>query len=231
MSLQYELNVNKLTTPNSYAARVRPRATIGTDALAAAIGGATTFSAPDVKAVLLALAVQVQSELLAGNWVQIDGLGIITTSLKARVPAITDPLPADATAEIGFRADAQLRAQVQTQAQYERIEASDQSPLLLTCAAQTGGGINALAPSDVVQIIGDRLKCKVSLLDEGVFFVDPTGPATRVTNYLYNADKQLQFATPPGLSAGINYRLEVRNRRKSSIALRTASWPSPVNAT
>ena len=230
MSIEYELSLNKLTTPDSYAARVRPRATTGTAALAAAIAGSSTMSEADVAGVLMALAAQVQTELLAGNWVQIDGLGILTTSVKARLATITDPLPSDASIEIGYRADSTLREQVQTQASFERIEATDQSPLLLTLTAQTGPGLGGVGPGDVLQFIGDRMKVRPAASDEGVFFTDATGTATRVTNYLHNTDKELQFAVPSGLTPATSYTVQVRARVRGSNTLRSTTWGTPVAA-
>jgi Domain of unknown function (DUF4469) with IG-like fold len=167
----------------------------------------------------------VQAELLAGNWVAIEGIGIVTTSIRAKVPTITDPLPADTTVEIGFRADNPLRQRIRAQAQYERIDPADQNPLLLTLTAQTGGGLGGVNAGDVLEFIGDRMKLDPLEADEGIFFEDGTNAPVKVTNYLYIADKRLQFAVPAGLISGGSYTLVVRARRKNSVATRSASWP------
>lgn len=160
MSIEYELSLNKLTTPPSYAPRVRPRATTDLAAL--------------------------------------DGIGIVTTSVRAKVPAITDPLPADASIEIGFRANRDLRDQIQTQAHIERVEPGDHAPLLLRLA-QTGPGVGGLGAGNVLQFIGARMKFDPAAPDEGVFFLSPSLATIRAANKLSIGDKKLQFAVPAGL--------------------------------
>jgi len=230
MSIQYDLSLNKLTTPASYAPRVRPRATTDTAALAAAIASTSSQSVADVQAVLISLAAQVQTQLLAGNQVQIDGLGIISATLRGRVPGPTDPLPDDATIEVGYRADNPLRKALQTQGQLERVDPENLAPLLLVLEAETGAGLLSLAAGDVLRLSGDRLKVNVAAADEGAFLISDVGTANRVTNYLSNGDKELLFAVPATLNASTTYTLWVRNRRKGSIALRSSAWPTPVVA-
>lgn len=226
MSIEYELSLNKLTTPPSYSPRVRPRATIGPAQLAAAISSATTMNEADVAGVLIALAEQVQTQLLAGNWVALDGIGILTTSLTGRLATPTDPLPEDSTLELGYRADSPLRARLRAAATYERIDPADQAPLLLTLTIKVGGILPDVVTNNVLELLGDRLGLDPAQLDEGVFLVPATGPALRVTNYLQNGDKKLLFALPGGITDSTEYTLQVRNRRQNSVSLRTTSWPT-----
>jgi predicted histone-like DNA-binding protein len=226
MSIQYELSLNKLTTPPSYTPRVRPRATIGLDQIAQRIADASTLSPADIHATLVAFTELIESELLAGNWVALEGIGIITTSLSGRIAGPTDPLPEDSKVEIGFRADNRLRKNLRANADRERIDPSDQAPLLLALNLKVGSVLPDIAPTNVLELEGDRLKINESELDEGVFLVPPGAAALRVVNYLSNGDKKLLFALPTGLASGEAYTLQVRNRRTRSIVLRTTTWPT-----
>ena len=228
MSIEYELSLNKLTTPPSYAPRVRPRATTGLAALGQRIAGSSTVAPADVQAVLVGLTEQIEADLIAGNWVALDGIGIITSSLKGRLASPTDPLPAGSEVEIGFRAEPRLRKNIRANAIYTRIDPSDQAPLLLTLTLKVGGDPGHISASNVLEILGDRLKIDLASADEGAYLVPASGPALRITNYLHNGDKQLLFALPDGITDGTDYTLQVRNRRKGSITLRTASWPAPL---
>jgi nucleoid DNA-binding protein len=226
MSIEYELSVNKLTTPPSYAPRVRPRATTGLEALAQRIADASTLAPADVQATLVAFTELIESELIAGNWVQLDGIGIITTSLTGRLAGPTDPLPEDSKVEIGFRADNRLRKNLRANAQFTRIDPSDQAPLLLALSVKVGIILPDIRTNDVLELLGDRLSVDESKPDEGAFLVPATGPALRATNYLSNGDKKLLFAVPGGITDNTEYTLQVRNRRQNSVALRTTSWPT-----
>lgn len=225
MSLEYELSLNKLTTPDSYSPRVRPRATTGLQAIGQRIAAASTLAPADIQATLVAFTELIESELIAGNWVSLDGIGIITSSLTGRLAGPTDPLPADSKVEIGFRADGRLRRNVRANAELTRIDPSDQAPLLLTLAMKVGIALPSVTVPSVLELLGDRLRIDESKPDEGVFFAESGGSPQRVTNYLHNGDKQLLFAVPDGIADGVEYTLQVRNRRKGSVTLRTTSWP------
>lgn len=228
MSIQYELALNKLTTPPSYTPRVRPRATINLTTLGARIAASSTVAAADVQAVLRGLTTQIEADLLAGNWVALDGIGILTSSLTGRVPTPTGPLPANSKVQIGFRADTTLRTNLQTDAQLTRVDPSDQSPLLLTLTAESGDGLGSILPGNVLRLQGDRLKVNTTMIDEGVFFVPASGPAIEVDTFLGNGDKELLFIVPSVAGGAVSYTLEVRSRRKGSTALRTSAWPTPL---
>jgi hypothetical protein len=228
MSIQYELSLNKLTTPASYAPRVRPRDTLDLATLGAQIAGSSTLALADVQAVLTSLTEQIQAGLLAGNWVALDGIGIITSSLTGRLPTPTSPLPSESQVDIGFRADTRLRKNLRANAHFERLEPTPQAPLLLTLVAESGGGLGSIAAGDVLRLSGDRLRVHPAVASEGVFLVGTTGSPIKVENYLENGDKQLLFVLPSLAGGSSSFTLEVRARRENSTTLRTTAWPAPL---
>ena len=228
MPIEYEVALNKLTTPASYTPRVRSRGTVTTAELIRDISAQSTLSEADARAMLIALAERVAAELRAGNSVSIDGIVQLTPTLSAKLAGPTDPLPADATIGIGARVDVKLVNGLRSDASLTRVEAANLSPSLLTVTATTGA-LTALAADNILEIKGERLSFDPTQSDEGAFFVPPSGPAVRATNYLDKGDKRLRFAVP-ALTSGTSYTLEVRKRSKGSQTLRSGAWATSLVA-
>ncbi len=191
MPIEYEVALNKLTTPTSYAARVRPQYTVRLNDLLKDIASSCTVTPADINAVVTAFIDRVQTELARGNNVSIDGLGIYGVRIKAKMAQLTDPLPSDYKILVSVRPDRGIVQSVRGMASLARVEQTSKAPLLLVLTAWIGS-VFAANPGSVYEIVGDRLAFDPAEPDEGVFFVPvSTGSAVRATNYLYRGEKRV----------------------------------------
>jgi nucleoid DNA-binding protein len=230
MSINYEPALNKLTTPVTYSARVKPKNTIVLDDLLQAISTSCTLSASDVAATVMNFIAQIQIELLKGNSVNIEGLARFGTSISAKMTSPTVDLPADAVVNVTAQAASGLLKAVRSGASVTRVATPSLAPDLLEVSAYTGS-LTTLVAGTVMEIKGARLNFDASHNDEGVFFVKASdGTATRAAIFMNSGSKKLTFIVPSGLpTAGTAVRLEVRARRERSTLLRTGSWPTLLN--
>lgn len=227
MPIAYEVVLNKLTTPDSYAPRVKPKNTVTLANLLKDISAASTLAPADVEATVVAFIERVQAELIRGNQVKVDGLAIFSASIKAKLASPNADLPAGAKVNVNVKAHPGITKAVREGASLERVEASSQTPNLASVVAITGM-LDELVENNVIEITGSRLKFDPSKSDEGVFFVPPSGPALRASTYINLGDSKITLVVP-ALSIGtVSYTLQVRSRRKNSLILRTGSWPTPI---
>ena len=105
-----------------FHARVVRKQTIETEALIEEIHERCTLSKGDIKAVLSELHDALKTHLLAGNNVNIKGLGVYSLSLEAPKDANPDKTHAQniKVKRIEFRADRQLRNEIIAEARFER---------------------------------------------------------------------------------------------------------------
>lgn len=229
MPIAYEVVLNKLTTPDSYAPRVKPKNTVTLSGLLKDISAASTLAPADIEATVVAFIERVQAEIIRGNQVKVDGLAIFSASIKARMAAVTDPLPADAKVNVNVKAHLGITSAVRSEATLERTETSSQAPNLTSVSAITGS-LDELVETNVVEITGSRLNFDSTKSDEGVFFVPSSGVTSRATTYINKGDTKITFVVP-AISVGmVSYTLQVRSRRRGSLTLRTGSWPTPVTS-
>ncbi|MEI6513795.1 MAG: hypothetical protein WCO51_11070, partial [bacterium] len=170
MSIDYEVTLNKLTTPASYSARVKPKNTVVLDDLLTAISASCTLAPSDVAATVMNFITQVKSELLKGNSVHIDGLATFGTSISAKMATPTSDLPVDYQVKVNVNASRGLLDEVRDAANVTRISAPSLAPDLLTLTAVTGT-LTSLLVNNTLTLEGDRLSFDPSHNDEGVFFV------------------------------------------------------------
>lgn len=225
-NIEYEIQPNKLTTPLSYAARVRTRGTISRAQFALQIAHRGGL---DVSSVLALWSLQhriLTENLRAGMNVEVDDLCIASLSLSGKLDGPTSPLPADAQLYVSLRADARLVEAVRVGASLTRIQPSNLAPQIVQVGALIGS-LQTLQSDNAIQIEGYRQTFDATRPDEGVFLVPQDGtPAIRATNYLTQGDRKLIFAVPV-LPSNTDFQLEIRARTKNSKAtapLYTGIW-------
>lgn len=231
MSIEYETAINNLTEPASYSLRTRPRDTVSTERLAALVAGSTSMSPADVLAVLTAAGSVILDQLLAGNSVQVDGFGILGTSLRGKLSSPTDPLPDDVGVDVTYRSAPELLDQLRARAEFTRIDPSNQNPLLLSLTSVSGPTLPLIKSGTVLRLEGDRLKVNVGELNERAAFITSTGTQLTVATYVNNGDRELTFIVPDGIVADTGYTLTIFNRRRRSVQLRSSSWHTELIGT
>ena len=103
----------------------------------------------------------------------------------------------------------------------EKVEASSPQPTPITFKDIVSGTTNeTLSPSGVGEISGSRLKLDLGDEEQGVFFIDSDGTATKSATIIRNKPSNLIFMIPAGLPTG-EYRVEVRARLRSGSALKS----------
>ena len=112
-----------------YHARVVTKQTIDSDDIVRQIHQRSTLAKGDIKAVLSELRDVVKENLLNGNNVNLNGLGVYSLTLEAP----KDATPTDTHAQnigikrIDFRADRNLRKEIMTEAHFERSRIKNHS--------------------------------------------------------------------------------------------------------
>ena len=232
-NIEYEVQPNKLTTPVSYAARVRSRGVVTREQLAQSIA---QRMGTDVASVLGVWSVQgrVLVEFLqAGMSVEVDDMATVSLSITARMDGPNDPLPGDAQLNIILRPDRKLSDAVRAGASVTRIEPSNLAAQIVAVTTPVGD-IAALAPGMIVQSDGYRQGFNPERADEGAFLVPGDGsPAVRFTNYLASGDRKLLMAVPAGLATGTDWTLEVRTRTRGgspTSPLYVGYWNTPLHS-
>ena len=233
-NIEYEVQPNKLTTPVSYAARVRARGVVSREQFARqiAVRGGTDVS--NVNTVLDLLHRVLVENLHAGLSVEVDDLMVVSLSITAKMDGPNDPLPSDAQLNISLRSDRKLIEAVRADASITRIEPSNQAAQIIQVSSPSpGGDVGALVAGMVLQTEGYRQSFDPLRGDEGVFLVGEDGTQVRFETYLATGDRKLQMFVPATLSPDTNWMLEVRNRTKGAAPtapLYVGYWNAPLHS-
>ena len=112
-----------------YHARVVAKQSVDTDDLVRQIHERSTLAKGDIKAVLIELRDVVKNNLLNGNNVILDGLGVYSLTLDAPKDATPTNTHAQniAIKRIDFRADRSLRKEIMAEARFERSRTKNHS--------------------------------------------------------------------------------------------------------
>ncbi len=222
--IDYEVIPNHLTTPVSYALRVRPRSLFTAAELFAEIAAEVALDEATVQAVLDGARRVTTRRLLEGDSIHLPGLAIFSPRIAQRLDSPTDPLTAEALKGVNVAADIEQINAIKEQGHFNRIESSSQAPHLLTVTGLGGANLALLTAGNLVQVEGERLAVQPDQPDEGAFLVPSAGTAVRMTAYLAKGEKTLQFFVNAGLPASTSFALEIRNRRGVTGPLYTTRW-------
>ena len=232
-NIEYEVSPNKLTTPLSYAARVKMRGVLSRVQFAEQIAQRGQIDVSQVYTVWNLQHRVLIENLLAGLSVEVDDLTTVSLSMTAKMDGPNEPLPADAQLNIILRPDRKLIDAVRMNASITRIEPTNLSPLIVGVSSPVGD-LSALLPNMVVQSDGYRQGFNADRLDEGAFLVSSDGTQqVRFLNYLATGDRKLMMAVPANLATDTNWTLEVRNRTKGAsptAPLYVGSWGTTLHS-
>lgn len=224
MSIKYVLSESRLrsTQPGAHLARVLRSGTADIEDVIAIMAqqGCTIFKA-DILSVLEAYNKAVESLLLAGNTVVTEGakyrvavgglfLGSDDAFDPARHQVRVSILPGKRTLE------------ALEHAEWVKLESNKPLPHPMHYSDVASGTVDErLTPGGAGQCNGYRLGFDPADPLQGVFFVAPTGAATRAETMVKNRSRELIFIVP-ALPAG-TYRLEVRAKINGTDDLRAGA--------
>lgn len=229
-NIPYSLIDNKLTTdPNDLRAQVRITATVSiNDLIDAIVRPGSTVTKAEFLAMWEELGAEVVRCLLRGESVVTDLFTVrpALTGVWANAQDSFDPTRHHGRLRLGT--GVRLR-RAEAQMQFELERAQDQSrPLPVHLEDFASDTTNAtLTKGGVVRLTGSLLKVDAADPDQGIFLVNSTGAATRVTKVMTNKPSEQLFMVPATLAAG-TYQVEVRTKIKGSSQLKTAALGVPV---
>ena len=158
-TIQWRPEVNALTTPQSYRARVVPRNVVGYDELAAEIATElNAISADVVRLVLVARNRVIARHLSNGNQVTEENAFTYSTSLSVRLDSPEDPLPADEDIlQVNVRVSRPFVKEVRQLTQLERLPMSEKLPLITSAEDTKLKLADVLNPKGLLRLTGSNL--------------------------------------------------------------------------
>ena len=211
MSLKFYLSPNALTPdPDKLSARVLSNRVLDTNSvIKEMLRRGTTITEADINAVLKVMFEVVTDEVVEGNSVNLPLVnirpGIIGTFNGAADTFDSARHIRRATTSWGIMLQNKM-----ANAAVEKVNKPLASPVLVSYTDVNSGLSNAvMTPGGIGKIVGENLKFDISNPDEGVFFIDAAGTATKATMIETRTNTRLVFVNPGPMIAG-SYVAEVR---------------------
>ncbi len=159
---------------------------------------------------------EVMKELLSlGHQAAIPGLGVFRLIGRGIFDQDGQELPGhELSFSLNFLPNPDFKAFLKT-LQAEVVETGVRAPVLRALTdAETASLNTAVTPKSMAKITGKNLRFNALAADEGLFFIPVDGSGLkemRAVKFLDNRNGRLTFEVP-ALSAGADYRVEVRKR-------------------
>ena len=211
MAIKYYLQPNPVTPdPNDQSARVVSNQVHDVDSITKEmLRRGSTITEADVQAVLKVFFEVVSDEVAEGNNVNLPLVNIRPSVTGVFINA-TDSFDVSRHTKRASLSAGVLLTEKMNKAITEKVLVPTPTPVLLQfldIATQNTNSI--ITVGSIGQIVGEELKFNPANALEGIFFVDATGTATKVTIIASRTEGKLVFSTPATLVTG-NYTLEVR---------------------
>ncbi len=229
MTIEWRPELNALTTPPSYRARVILKDSVGYAALAERIVLKNPVcSADQAESVLRTRDEEIQELLLDGYQVTLENAFIYHVTVTGRMNAPDDPLPSDGTVNVQIHAARPFVEKVRQAARLERLPPEQKTPIIAG-AEDTMLGLNdVLHPDGVLRLTGTDL-----LFDpktgSGECVLEGTRNGRAVQSRFAMLSNSLILAVPeiPSQPQPWNneYRVSVSARYTTHGSLRTGIYP------
>lgn len=158
MAIQWRPELNALTTPPSYRARVMSKNTVGYAELAARIVQKNPVcSAEQAESVLRTRDEEIMGILLAGGQVTLENAFTYHLSVTARLDAPDDPLPPDAAVNVQIYAARPFVDALRQAAKLERLPPEQKAPFIAGAEDTVLGLKDVLNPDGVLRLTGTDL--------------------------------------------------------------------------
>ncbi len=158
-TIQWRPEVNALTTPQSYRARVLPRNVVGYDELAAEIAAELAVVSPDVARLVITTEKKLIAKHLAnGNQVTQENALTYSLSLTAKLDSPDDPLPdEDDMLKVRIYASKPFIAEVRQAAKLERLPLAEKVPVIASAEDNRLKLADVLFAQGVLKLTGSNL--------------------------------------------------------------------------
>lgn len=229
MAIDYTPIPNPLT-PGDFRPEVLTKNTRTREDVAARLAEKTGLPLDAAAAILGALPVVFTEFLLDGDAIVLQDFIQVVPTLSGRIASPTSDLPPDSTAGLSLRAIGGLLSGFKSAAQFHRVAGASKSPEILEIVA-ISGALTAMHVRDLLDLLGNRLKCDPSRPNEGVFF-DPVagGAPIKALTYTASGPKKVSVQIPAGLTVGAQYRVRIEARLTQFGELRHFTWPGAITA-
>jgi hypothetical protein len=183
------------------------------------VEGGSTITRADAVAVLTAAAEWVRSRAARGREADLGPLGRSRLGMRGTFESIPERVEdADVTLTVGWVLPGPLKravARAGRELVRERVAPAPKTPHPVEARRTLPDGVpdpqpGRYQPGQALCVRGARLDYDATRPDEGVFLLDASGSATRVSQVFTNEPKQVAFLMPP--DAAGPYTLELRRR-------------------
>lgn len=185
--------INALTTPQSWRPRYVPRATNGSDNLAARIAlKHPSLDEETVKMTISALIEEIKIDLINGNQASLDDAIIFRLSLNAHLDSPDAPLPpVDEVVKVRASFSRALVKEVRQSVQLERLPMSEKLPAI-NSSEDTVLGLNDVLNADgALHIMGSDLAFTQGVADEGCVIEGTRSGKTVQSRFVSISDTQI----------------------------------------
>lgn len=161
--------INALTTPQSWRPRYVPRATNGSDSLAARIAQKhPSLDEETVKMTITALIEEIKTDLINGNQSTLDDIITFRLSLNARLDAPDAPLPpVDEVVKVRASFSRAFMDEVRKSVRLERLPMSEKLPVITSSEDTVLGLSDVLNSGGALHFTGSDLAFTQGATDEG----------------------------------------------------------------
>lgn len=225
MTIRYQIVENNLQ-PGTYYARVVDKGVYGLDDMMPNIITKTSLNEPDVRAVILAIASEVQDVLADGDTVVIEGLFSATLTLSGSfAKAETAVNTQNATININVTIDGGIAKAVQSQATFEQVPVTVKVPSISRFIDVANKTENRYTAGSIITIQGNNLRFDENDATQGVF-ITSGGNTTRLSVYSLVGGSQIDALMPAGVTG--NIEVEIRARYTEAGELRSGKYAQAV---
>jgi hypothetical protein len=185
--------INALTTPQSWRPRYVPRATNGSDSLAARIAQKhPSLDEETVKMTITALIEEIKTDLINGNQSTLDDVITFRLSLNARLDTPDAPLPpVDEVVKVRASFSRAFIDEVRQAVRLERLPVSEKLPTI-TSSEDTVLGLSDVLNSDgALHFTGNDLAFTQDVADEGCVIEGTRSGRTVQSRFVSISDTQI----------------------------------------
>jgi len=187
--------INALTMPQSWRPRHVPRATNGSDSLAARIAQKhSSLDEETVKMIVTALIEEIKTDLINGNQSTLDDIITFRLSLNARLDSPDAPLPpVDEAVKVRASFSRAFMDEVRKSVRLERLPMSEKLPVITSSEDTVLGLSDVLNSGGALHFMGSDLAFTQGAADEGCVLEGTRSGRTVQSRFVSVSDTGITF--------------------------------------
>jgi len=228
MPVKYNVRINRLTVPPSYACITTAEETLGYDEISELIHLLNpTITAAQAKTVLQNLRQVVTEQVADGKFVNLENFVSFMPRIPVRLDLPTDDIPPDAV-KVAAKVSRQFNRAVQDIATYERLGYPSKAPELVTGYETNTKYLRFIREGYPFRLTGKNIGFDGADEDLGIFLVDAGDNETEQDKIALNDPSNViitaDFGEAPIMSPNVEKTLYCRNRYTPHGTLREGSY-------